>query len=313
MDYIRGFTFLLEGNIRGHAGKRIQREMERMKEDLSSDTVVLAFQALQENAHSEEIDFTGNRTADDEELCALIEHAKDIGLRVILKPMVNCKNGEWRAYINFIYPDVKCEPKWSAWFRNYDAYILHYADIAQRTGCEMLIIGCELVMAQSQESQWRELIGQIRDRYDGLLTFNADKYQEDRLTWWDALDVISSSGYYPSKEWRENLDRIGKAAAKYGKPVFFAECGCPCRKGASVIPNDWTREGALDLKEQADYYKTMFEECRGREWLKGFSGWAWSCHDTLHPILNDGYSVCGKPASEVIKKYYTDDIESDLQ
>ena len=82
MDYIRGFTFLLEGNIRGHAGKRIQRDMERMKEDLSSDTVVLAFQALQENAHSEEIDFTGNRTPDDEELCALIEHAKDIGLRV---------------------------------------------------------------------------------------------------------------------------------------------------------------------------------------------------------------------------------------
>ena len=304
MDFIKGFTFLLEGDIRGHVGKNVQEELKHMKDDLAVDTVVLALQAVQETAHSEKIDHEGRHTPKDDELCELIRYAREIGLRVILKPMLNCRSGEWRAYINFIYPDVKCEPKWSEWFKDYDDYILHYADIAQRTGCEMLIIGCELVMAQTQEKQWRDLIGKIRDRYEGTLTFNVDKYQEDRLTWWDALDVISSSGYYPSDEWQDNLDRIERVSRQYGKPVFFAECGCPCRKGASAFPNDWTREGAKDLEEQARYYKTMFEECRDRDWFQGFSGWAWSCRDTGRPIDNDGYSVYGKPAAEVIKGYY---------
>lgn len=306
MKYIKGFTFMLEGSREtGFAGVWVLEELKQLKADLGADTVIIAFQAVQETAHSEMIDFSGSRTPSDDELRAVIGYAKQLGFRVILKPMVNCLNGEWRAYINFIDPPVICEPKWGKWFESYDAYLLHYADIAEETGCGMMIIGCELVMAQGQEQYWRDLISLIREKYSGLLTVNVDKYQEDRLTWWDALDVMSSSGYYPSDAWEENLDRIEKAVERFDKPFFFAECGCPCRHGASAVPNDWTRRGAYDVNEQAEYYRKMFEAGRNRKWLRGYSGWAWGSHDIENiACCRDGYSVYGKPSAAVIKRYY---------
>ena len=67
--------------------------------------------------------------------------------------------------------------------------------------------------------------------YHGLVSYNTDKYQEDHVSWWDCVDVISSSGYYPIDQWEQELDRIEKNCLKnYRKPFFFAEAGCMSRK-----------------------------------------------------------------------------------
>ena len=75
--------------------------------------------------------------------------------------------------------------------------------------------------------------------YHGLVSYNTDKYQEDHVSWWDCVDVISSSGYYPIDQWEQELDRIEKTVLKYRKPFFFAEAGCMSRKGSGMIPNNW--------------------------------------------------------------------------
>lgn len=75
--------------------------------------------------------------------------------------------------------------------------------------------------------------------YHGLVSYNPDKYQEDHVSWWDCVDVISSSGYYPIDQWEQELDRIEKTVLKYRKPFFFAEAGCMSRKGSGMIPNNW--------------------------------------------------------------------------
>ena len=79
----------------------------------------------------------------------------------------------------------------------------------------------------------RALIEEVRGVYSGLITYNCDKYQEDHVTWWDAVDVISSSGYYRSGDWRNQLDRIEGVVAREGKPFFFMEAGCPSREGSA--------------------------------------------------------------------------------
>ena len=75
-----------------------------------------------------------------------------------------------------------------------------------------------------------------RSVYDGIVTYNCDKYQEDHVGWWDAVDVISSSGYYPVDDWENQLDRIEPVVAASGKPFFFMEAGCrsanPCSTSA---------------------------------------------------------------------------------
>lgn len=68
----------------------------------------------------------------------------------------------------------------------------------------MLIAGCEMVMSEHREKEWREVIAAIRECYDGTVSYNTDKYQEDRVKWWDCVDVISSSGYYPVRTGSRN-------------------------------------------------------------------------------------------------------------
>ena len=75
-------------------------------------------------------------------------------------------------------------------------------------GVEMFCIGWEMVRADSQEEHWRALVTEVRAVYDGLITSNCDKYQKGHVTWWDAVDVISASGVYPTGEWEAQVDRI---------------------------------------------------------------------------------------------------------
>ena len=100
----------------------------------------------------------------------------------------------------------------------------------------MLVIGCELVNSDRREAQWRETISQIRQHYNGLLTYNCDKYQENNLTWWDAVDVISSSGYYPIDKWEQELDRIEQVVNHYQKPFFFVKWVVQVVKEVNIYP-----------------------------------------------------------------------------
>jgi hypothetical protein len=242
----------------------------------------------------------------DDELTDIIDYAHEIGLRVALKPTVNCKNGTWRAHINFFDRDVHCEPKWSCWFSSYTDFQLHYAVLAEKTGCEMFLAGCEMVMSERREREWRKLIADIKEVYHGIVSYNTDKYQEDNINWWDCVDVISSSGYYPLADWDKELDRIETVVRRFNKPFFFAECGCMSTNGSSNVPNDWTLTGKVNIQEQADWYEAMFRACSKRPWVEGFCLWDWSLKRYPVPKANadGGYSIYAKPAETVVKKYY---------
>lgn len=306
MNFIKGFTFGWDSQRGDFKLARAKESLQLMKERTGSEYVIIALAALQATAHSTKIDYTGLHMVADDELIEMIEYAKSLDLKVILKPTVNCSDGTWRAHINFFDYDVPCEPKWSDWFANYTDYQLHYAAIAEKTGCAMYIIGCEMVQTERKEQQWRHLITQVRKIYSGPITYNADKYQEANVAWWDAVDVISSSGYYPINDWDRQLDRIEATIKQYNKPFFFAEAGCPSRTGSGMVPNDWGLVGEVNVDEQAAYYQTMFDKTARREWVKGFGLWDWATHlyEEEQVLSDSGYGVYGKPSEAIIKAFY---------
>ena len=267
----------------------------------------LAHSALQATAFSTDIPFEDAPTVTDEEIVWAIREAHSLGMKVCLKPVVNVADGTWRAFIGFFDWDVPNEPSWTQWFASYTEFILHAARIAEAEGCEMLCIGCEMVRADGQDAHWRELIARVREVYSGPITYNCDKYQEDRVTWWDAVDVISSSGYYPIDQWEQQLDRIAPVVAAAGKPFFFMEAGCPSREGSSRLPNDWNLAGAPSGDEQLRYYQEMFRACRDRDWVRGLMLWDWPAE--LYPpeeaAGNDDYCPCGKPAAPFMTAQFT--------
>ena len=289
------------------AAQEAKDSLDYLAEHTGADGIILVPVGYQDHSHAEAICYTSEDTSSDEELIEMIRYAKAKGLKVFLKPTVNGRNGEWRAFISFFDQDVVCEPKWSNWFAAYTEFQVHYAKIAQQEGCEMFIAGCEMVMSQHRSEEWRQVIAAIRECYDGPVSYNTDKYQEDRMDWWDCVDVISSSGYYPTGTWEQELDRIEAVVKKYQKPFFFAEAGCMSRTGSAKVPNDWGLPGVLRLEEQVEWYKEMFEACGKREWVNGFGLWEWAakmpdlemaCQDTTYELMR-------KPVETVVHRYYS--------
>lgn len=307
MDYIKGFTFGWMSGRGEFARPEAKESLRLLKERTGSEYVIFALAALQDTAHSTKIDFKGKHMPEDEELIDMMKYARELDLKVILKPTVNVKDGTWRAHINFFDIDVPCEPKWSDWFTSYTEFQLHYARIAEEQKCEMYIVGCEMVQTERKEVEWRQLVADVKRVYSGLVTYNTDKYQEGNVNWWDAVDVISSSGYYPINDWDNQLDRIEEIIKPYDKPFFFAEAGCSSRTGSAMVPNDWGLAGKPSTEEQDHYYKVMFEKTAGRDWVKGFGLWDWSAilYSEQEAAEDDGYLVYAKPAEQTIKAFYT--------
>ncbi len=280
--------------------------MDAMVEDLGTTWVTLAYAAVQATAQSTEIPYREAPTLTDDEVRAAVARARALGQKVCLKPMVNVADGTWRAYIGFFDQDVPEEPTWDQWFDAYDEYVLHHARLAAELDVEMFCIGCEMVRADAHEARWRSLVVKVREVYGGLVTYNCDKHQEDRLTWWDAVDVISSSGYYPSGTWEEHLDRIEAVVVREGKPFVFLEAGCPSNTGSPQRPNDWTLSGSPDQGAQAGWLDEMLTAGRGRDWVGGYMLWDWPAepYDRSDAAGDDGYCVRGKDGAAVVARHY---------
>lgn len=306
MEFIKGVTFAPFAR-RGLLSKsETYTSFSNLVSQTNATYIVLVPNGLQDTPQSETIDFSSDATMSDDELIEFIGKAHEQGIKVALKPTVNCRNGTWRAHINFFDEDVPCEPKWCNWFSAYTAFQLHYAEIAEKTGCELFIAGCEMVQAERRENEWRKLISDIRGVYSGLVSYNTDKYQEHNVKWWDCVDIISSSGYYPINDWENQLDRIEKVVKKFSKPFFFAECGCMSTEKSNLVPNDWSVKGEVDLEGQAKWYEEMFRACSKRDWVGGFAIWDWAAKQ--YPLSSaekhSGYDVYGKPAEKVIADFY---------
>lgn len=300
MEFVRGINFApfsLRGTL---ATPSARMELRQMQELTGADTVIFCPSGVQATPFVEKINFTGKHTTSDEELLAMTRCAKTLGLRVFWKPTVNCLDGTWRAHISFFDHDVPCEPQWAGWFAAYRAFQLHFARLAGQAGVDLLILGCEMTQTEHREQEWRQLISAVRGVYAGPLSYNCDKYGEDHIPWWDAVDVISSSGYYPLDRMKENLDRIAGVVQRYRKPFFFAEAGCMRVRGSALVPNDWTLQGPPDDGEQDHWYRALFDACLPRPWFGGMALWDWP----ITPAQGSAYAFCRAPALETIRQGY---------
>ena len=101
--------------------------------------------------------------------------AHDLGMHTLLKPHIWVR-GQWRGEIRM--PD---ELTWQQWFRNYRTFILHYARFAQRHDFDALCIGTELYQpVKGKPQEWRQIIREVRNVYDGKITYAANWHQEFR-------------------------------------------------------------------------------------------------------------------------------------
>jgi hypothetical protein len=67
----------------------------------------------------------------------------------------------------------------------------------------------------------------------------------------------------------------------------------------------WRSEEPVDLEEQARCYEAMFRTLWDRSWFKGIFVWKWfPGFDTSRSDSDRGFTPQGKPAEEVLRRWY---------
>ena len=102
-------------------------------------------------------------SADPNSVAHAISTCHELGMKVMLKPIVDCVDGSWRGDIN---PST-------AWFAAYRDFLNFWADLAQDNDVEMFCVGCELANTVSWSASWQTLIQEVGNHYTGPLTYAA--------------------------------------------------------------------------------------------------------------------------------------------
>jgi len=291
--------------------------MRRLAED-GLDWICIPVNAWQETFASTTVFSLYGMTQSDADITHAVQLAQSLGLKICLKPMVNCLDRAWRARIDF--PTEDCG-YWDKWFRSYTNFMLHYAQLAESLGCEMLCTGCEMAGMDKQSARCREMIRRVREVYSGIIMHNINHGDELRFDWLGDVDVIGISGYYPVTDpehrgkdtmrahWAEVVQRLERCHAHYQKPLMFAEIGVRNERGCTMYPWDFRNRPELpaDEQEQADFYETAMEATWDLDWFCGYFWWDWKAKLSPESAAHENrdFTVYGKQAEQILKRWYT--------
>lgn len=263
----------------------------------------------------------GSITTSDVDLQLAIQRAKQAGFKVLLEPKVwcpRCAGTTWRGYLD---PSDR-----SAFFESYRAMVNHYAGIAQTAGVDMLFVGSEMSSLQNETEEWREVARQARSLYSGRLTYGVNWNVLSRVHFWESVDLISVSAYFPlnneehpsiaqmKADWRVSrdpawkgrrwLDELAALARDTRKQIFFGEAGYLSSTYALHKPYDETAGVSPDHQLQADAYQALLETFEGQPWWAGVVWWEWSLSPgTAGEMV---YSPRNKPAEDLLRRWYAE-------
>jgi hypothetical protein len=332
MPFQAGVTFGFYARNGWFASEQARVEVERMA-DLGVGWVVLTPTVLQETAHSTRQYRDFEITPGDHELTAIIGALHSRGIRVCLRPMTETQDGCGRLQIWFS-PDRERIPgrvsdHWARWFSSFRLRSVHYARLAQETGCEMYCLDSELDRTIDQHDHWREVIAAVRTVYAGPVTschtthcnlIDWDRELAAARHWWRDLDMLQLSCYEcaaiaPGSDLDSMMarlvpvrERFRRLAGAYGKPIAFGECGCTSSVGGAMHPSGWTPQGGYDGEEQARYMEAVCRTFWDEPWWHGLFWWKWDEQNDRPQFRTDprgdkGFTVWGKPAAEVMRAW----------
>jgi hypothetical protein len=248
----------------------------------------------------------GGRTPVDEALTHAINKFHSQGIKVMLKPHIDVQSGDFRGEI---YPNEE-------WFKNYEKFICHYAEIAKEYNVELFCVGTELSETTMPRftDKWRHIISKIRTVYGGPLVYAANHDEYRQVRFWDALDFVGIDAYFPltntkepdlmelTKAWEALADEIEnwRNENSIKQPIIFTEMGYASSDGCNSAP--WELPTNVpDEEEQADCLQAALSVLSKKPWFKGLYWWESLVRTDKSPL---GYSLWDKKAEELLKGWY---------
>lgn len=221
-------------------------------------------------------------TPDDLELAEIVAYARSKGLKVQLRPMLECKDGFGRLDVRLPRDAERMAGRRSTARRDRFASMAErtacYASLARRMGCDAFCID---FLSLSYYCRARE--------------------EEDRgkdLSVGDMMERLSGA--------HAKVEEIAKA---FGKPIVFGECGCGSIRDGAASPSWFSPFAEADEEEQARYMDALFRVFAREDWCLGFHWWKWDQHSpvkagaTAARTRERDFTIRGKKAEGVFSRW----------
>ena len=256
-----------------------------------------------------------------------IEKLKESGFKVMLKPHIwtawwKFDHDTWnemdysrdpRNKINFKDPAQRAQ-----WFSSYSDFVILQAELAEKTGVDIFVIGSELVKMSQYTDYWEDLIERVREVYGGKITYAAEGLNAFKIEFWDKLDYIGIDVYFTLcrktdttianllKGWSEIEPKIKSLSKKYDKKVIFTEIGYQSVEGTAKKPWEWVKKGNMSEQEQALAFEAMFTAFQYKPYMAGVFVWQYLTDLEIYEQeeIKRGFTPYGKKAEIVISTWF---------
>ncbi len=314
---LRGFTLTHEGYriYNGYGSALARASLEELTSNGTNAIAIVPYSFMRNARKATLIPVVDDAGTENNE-AILFSHfvAKDLGQFTLLKPQVWIGNG-WPGDVDF-----ETEEEFGLFFHYYEAWIKHYALLAELYEFDALCIGTELVRTTLKHpDRWRQIIRDIRGIYSGSLTYAANWGEEcEQLSFWQDLDFIGVNCYYPlhrgetanQAELKAGLDntfeKLAQIQQEADRPMWFTEVGFRSAERPWRSPHAEAENRAIDEAAQAQCYRLMLEKVRSTDWLQGIFWWKWPTYLHYNEDRGRGYNPYGKPAGDVLREFYQD-------
>jgi len=244
-----------------------------------------------------------------------IRLAHEAGIKVMVKPQVWIPGG-WTGSLDF-----PSDSAWTLWEAGYERYILRFAGLADSTGADMFCLGTEFGKAVERRPEfWKALIHKIKGVYHGKLTYSSNWDDWEKVPFWEELDYIGLSGYFPlvksdspsveelKEAWKPICKRLKACSQTHEKPILFTEWGYLSVDGCGW--RNWELEQDIKSRNinqqaQANCMEAMLATFQQEDCWAGSFLWKWFPNMRGHEGYPErDYTPQGKLAEEVLRSWY---------
>lgn len=221
------------------------------------------------------------RTHSEDEMARAIQEIHRLGLGVLLKPHIDVRDGSWRGRIA---PTDR-----QAWCASYTQLLRAQAELAERTGAEVLCVGTELESMAGADCRacWEEVLRAVRGAYRGTVVYAANWDGYWKVSFWDRVDLVGIDAYFPLSQsrqpspeelaagWLPWVAQLEGWQRAIGKPIIFTEIGYASVDGCAAEPWQLADNGAPSCVCQAAAYLAATRALAGKPWFQGMFWWHW--------------------------------------